>query len=195
VQSSGFWWVGEVGGEAGDGYKWLAFWLGGRNGFEEGTGVGVEGVGEEVAAGRAFDDASRIHDVDVVADFRDDGEVVGYEDDGGAEFLLAVFDEVEDLFLDCDVECGSWFVADEELGFCDKSHGDHDALAHSAGELVRVGMDAFFGFRDADFGEGIDGAVEGGGAAHVFVEFERLDDLIADFHVGVQRGHGILEDH
>ena len=150
---------------------------------------------EELGFFGTFDDAAGIHDVDAVAHFRDDGEVVGDEDDGGAEIALALADEVEDLLLDGDVEGGGGFVANEQLGPGDEGHGDHDALAHAAGKFVRVGMDAALGLGDADFREGFDGAVEGFLAADVFMEGERLDELGADLHEGIQRGHGILENH
>ena len=155
----------------------------------------MQGIAEKIGAGGALYDTPGIHHVDRVAHFRDHGEIVGDENDGGAEIPLAVADEVEHLFLDGDVEGGGGFVADEEFGFGDQCHGDHHALAHAAGELVGVGMDALFGIGDADLGEGVDGAGECGFSAELLVEFERLGELVADAHEGVERGHRILEDH
>lgn len=58
-----------------------------------------------------------------------------------------------------------------------------------------VGFDAFFWLWDADFCEGVDGAGECFFSADVFVDFEGFYELVADPEVGVERGHGILEDH
>ncbi len=58
---------------------------------------------EESRSCRRFYDATGIHDVDRITGLRDDAEVMGDEDDGGSEFILTVFDKVQDLLLD-DIE-------------------------------------------------------------------------------------------
>ena len=145
--------------------------MGRGDAFHQGAGVGVQGIVEEFMGGCPFDDAAGIHDVDDIAGLVHDGEIVGDQDDGGAEVLLSVFNEVEHLFLHGDIERGGGFIANEELGSCDESHGNHDALAHTTGEFVRVRLDAFFRFRDADFCEGIDCSVQGLFTFDAFVDF------------------------
>ena len=51
-------------------------------------------------------------------------------------------DQVEDLALDGDVERGGRLVGDQQVGLAGERHGDGDALALAAGELVRIGVDA-----------------------------------------------------
>ena len=145
--------------------------------------------------GCAFYDATGIHDVDVVAGFRNYGEVMGDEDDGGAEFLLALFDEVENLLLNGDVKGSGGFVGDEEFGFGDEGHGDHDSLAHAARKFVGIAIDAGFRFGDSDFGECGDGSSAGFFSFDSFVEGERFDELVDNLEVGIERGHGVLENH
>ncbi len=70
--------------------------------------------------------------------------------DRGAELAAQAGHDFEDLRLDGDVERGGWLVGEEELRVAGKRHGDHHALAHAAGELVRVVVEAVAGFRDAD---------------------------------------------
>ena len=123
---------GEVWRGARDGVEDGSFGLEGRDAAHEGAGVGVARVAEERVDWGGFDETAGVHDVDVIADLADDGEVVGDEDDGGAEGALTFLDEVEDLFLDGDVEGGGGFVGDEEFRAGDEGHGDHDALAHAA---------------------------------------------------------------
>ena len=52
--------------------------------------------------------------------------------------LLQVEDEVEDLRLDGDVERGGRLVGDQHLRIAGERHRDHGALAHAAGQLVRI---------------------------------------------------------
>jgi hypothetical protein len=68
----------------------------------------------------------------------DDGEVVGDEEVGQPELVLQVLEEVDHLGLDRHVESRHRLVADDELG--SQRHGpcDADALALTAGELVRI---------------------------------------------------------
>ena len=58
-----------------------------------------------------------------------------------------------------------------------------------------IGVDAFGGVGDSNFGESVDGAAEGGLAVAIFVNCERFRQLCADFHEGIERSHRILEDH
>ena len=44
----------------------------------------------------------------------------------------------EHLLLDRHVERRGGFVGDQDVGARDQHHGDHDALAHAAGDLVRI---------------------------------------------------------
>jgi hypothetical protein len=74
---------------------------------------------------------------------------VGDEDDGHAHLLLQAAHEVEDLSLDGDIERGGRFVGNDEGWSAGKGEGDDDALAHAAGELVRVVHHALFRSRNA----------------------------------------------
>ena len=51
-------------------------------------------------------------------------------------------EQLEDLRLHRHVERRRRLVGDQQLGVVDERHRDHHALAHAAGELVRVGVDA-----------------------------------------------------
>ena len=117
------------------------------------------------------------------------------EDHGGAEFLLTIADEVEDLLLDGDIKGSRRLVTNQEFGAGDEGHGDHDTLAHAAGKFMGVRMDAFGRIWNADFGERIDGAVESNFAVAVLVNGEWFGQLRAHLHERVERGHRVLEDH
>ena len=59
-------------------------------------------------------------------------------------------DQLEDLRLHGHVERRRRLVGDQQLRVVDQRHRDHHALAHAAGELVRVGVDAPARLGDAD---------------------------------------------
>ena len=97
----------------------------------------------------------------------------------------------EDLPLRHHVERGRWLVTDHQLGPAGQGERDHHALAHAAGELVRV-LPAPRG-RDADALEQLVDAHIGIRAG--LVQADRLGDLAVDPHHGVERVHRALEHH
>ena len=74
-------------------------------------------------------------------------------------------------------------------------HGDHDALAHAARQVVRIVVDALRRRGDPHQLEHFDRARLGGLRRHRGVGQDRLDDLLADGVDRVERGHRLLEDH
>ena len=167
--------------------------VGDGDGAEEGAGVGVERASGDGFGGPDFHDAAEVHDGDAGGDVADDGEVVGDEEVADAGFALEVHEEVEDLALDGDVECGDWFVADDEFWVEGEGAGDADALALAAAEFE--GEAVCGGGGEADLGEegGDAEAAIGGGAD--FVDVERFADDVADGHARVEGFCGVLEDH
>ena len=75
---------------------------------------------------------------DLVGDVGDDAEIVGHEDHGHVPLLLQGGQQLEDLGLGGDVERGGGLVGDEQLGLARQGHGDHDPLAHPAGEGMGI---------------------------------------------------------
>jgi hypothetical protein len=162
---------------------------------EERACVGVERPVEEVEDGGVLDGASGVHDADGVGVLGDEVEGMCDEQDGEVALLLEFFEELEDLRLHGDVEGGGGLVGEEELGLAGECDGDHDALAHAAGELVRVVVEACARVVDSDAGEGLERDVSCVAVGGVLVEEDGFDDLFADGVDGVEAGHGLLEDH
>ena len=142
-----------------------------------------------------LDHLAGVHDLDAMRGFGDDGHVVGDEDERHALAALQADEQVEDLFLDGDVQRGGGFVGDEEARIAGDGHGDHDALIHAAGELMREGAEAGGGSGDADLVEEFDDAGADAVAGNGGVGAQGFGDLPADGVAGVQRGHRLLEDH
>ena len=61
--------------------------------------------------------------------------------------------QVEDVLLNGHVERRRRLVGDQKIRLAGKRRGDHDALLHSAGELMRIMPVAFGRIGDADAGQ------------------------------------------
>jgi hypothetical protein len=124
---------------------------------------------------------------------------VGDEQDGERRcWRLRSRRRFEDLGLDGDVERGGGLVGDEQARVAGEGHGDHDALALAAGELVGVFGEQAFGVGELDGAErgedaGVVGAAAGagvkafvGGAVGGFPAHQ-LGHLVADGEEGRRR--------
>ena len=120
---------------------------------------------------------------------------MGDPDDGHAQLFLEPPHQVHNLCLNGHVQRCGRLVGDEQLGITAQAHGDHHTLAHTAGELVGIVIQARFGPGNADHLEELHGPLARLALAHVEVQFQRLGDLAADGEHRIERGHGILEDH
>ncbi len=172
----------------------LCVGVGGRDGSQEGDGVGVGGVVKELNGVGQLDEVTQIHDTDAVADMLDDREVVGDEEVGKVVPLFQVLEEVDDLGLDGHVEGGDRLIADHEAGLDGQAPGDADALALAAGELVGVSMEHVWG--QAALLHDLDGVVLLALAVLLeeVVGQQPLADDLTHRHAGVKGGVGVLED-
>ena len=73
---------------------------------------------------------------------------------------VSSFKQVEDLRLHGDVERGRRLVGDDQARLAGERHGDHHALAHAAGILVRVGREPARRVGNAHAAEQLLGRVE-----------------------------------
>jgi len=130
-----------------------------------------------------------------MGDLGHDTEIVGDEQHAGALARLQFGHELQDLGLRGDVQGCGRFVGDQQHRIEHQRHGDHDALALAAGELVRIGgVDALrlrqlHAVQDGDDLRLARRGVELGVRAQHFV------DLLAAGHDGIERRHRLLEDH
>src|SRR6266581_44686 len=85
-----------------------------------------------------FDEMACVQHPDVIGHLGDDPEVVADEQDRGTDLLHEFLHQGEDLRLDRDVERTRGLVCDQERGLGAERNRDHDPLAHSSGELVRI---------------------------------------------------------
>ena len=162
------------------------------NGRDQAAGVGVDAVGDQLKAVGQLHQLAQIHNADAVGNVLDNAQVVGDEQVGQPHLLLQVLKHVDDLRLDRNVQRGDRLVADDELGVHSQGAGDADALALTAGELVRVAVGVLTVQADAlEQGDDLVMTLLGVGAQ--VVDIDALADDVADGHAGVQARVGVLE--
>ena len=141
----------ERGRVAPDGYKaMLRSYVRFGHGAEEAHRIGMRGTLKERVDARALHGPAGVHDHNVIDGSCDDAKVVCDEHDGCARLLLGDGKNVQYLGLDCHVKRGRRLVRDDDIGVVRDGDGDDHTLAHATRELMRVGIKALLGFRDAD---------------------------------------------
>ena len=166
-----------------------------RNRAQQALGIGMSGRVENVGLGAELDQVAGVHDGDAVGDVRNDGEIVRDEEHRQSEFVAEVVEQVEDLLLNGDIERGGGLVGNEQLRAVDDGHGDHDALAHASGELMRITAGALFGVGDGNVAHASDRLAPCFRFGDAVMSEDGFGDLVADTHDRVEGGHGLLENH
>ena len=105
------------------------------------------------------------------------------------------FHEFDDLRLHGDVESSGGFIGDQQIWLRDQRHRDHHALAHAAGEFMRITADALDGVLNADILQGLDAQLDRALSLDLLVNQQRFDQLIFDAQIRIQRRHRVLENH
>ena len=156
--------------------------------------IGVRGGRQDGSRRAAFDGASGIHDDHVVANLRGQPQVVGDENDRGAVLALHVGDQPDDRRVHGDVERGGRLIGNDQARIAGERHRDEHALAHAAGQLMRISPKQFARLRQprgVQHGERALAAIAAASTAEarkVFVE------LRADRQHRIERGHRRLRD-
>src|SRR6267143_790083 len=148
-----------------------------RNGSHQPRGIGVLRRMEHVADRADLYDTAGIHDRDAIGGLGDDPHVVRDQHYRRAALARDALDERDDLRLHRHVE---------------RKRDDH-ALAHAAGELVRVVLEARLRSRDTDFGEQRQCPLSQQLSREPEMRADRLLELLADRVERIERAERILE--
>ena len=130
----------------------------------------------------------------MVAELGDHPEMVGDEEDCTVKGRLQLAQTMDDLHFQGGVQGGGGLVRDQQLRLHHQGHGDGDALAHAAGELVGEGAQPGLRIGDADAIQHRNGASSFLGRRDPVPVLD-VDHLPADRKHRVVRLHGILKDH
>ena len=132
----------------------------------------------------------------VVRQPRDQRQAVRDEQDRACEAVAQRFEQRHDLRLDGHVERGRRLVRDQEIRLAEQRHGDQDALAHAARQLMRIGGQPARRIGDANLSQHVDPARQQLAAAHVRKPGALgIDELGPDRKDRVQGRHRVLEHH
>lgn len=96
------------------------------------------GVVEDLVDGAGLHDLAGVHHVHIVCHLCHNAKVVGNVDDRDAALLLDAADQLQNFGLNGHIQRGGGLVADEQVGVAGERNGNDHALAHTAGQLVRV---------------------------------------------------------
>ena len=166
-----------------------------RHRGEQVAGVLHGRIAQDGVERSGLDQSALPHHRDAVGDLGDHAHVMGDEQHGGAVIALEIADQGQNLLLRGDVERGGRLVRDEQLRFEHERHRDHDALALTAGESVRVGGEDALDLGQAHLLHHVEDAL----LARLRIEFgvraQNLVDLAANRHHRIERRHRLLEDH
>ena len=153
------------------------------------------GVVENLIGGALLTDGAGVHDDDLVTQLGHNAQIVGDHDDGHAQFLLEGLHQLQNLGLNGHVQSGGGLVGDQNIRLTGQSHGDHNPLAHTAGELEGILLHPLFRLVDVNQPQHFHGPIPGLLLVAAGVQGDGLHQLVADGVGGVQGGHGVLEDN
>ncbi len=120
-----------------------------RHRREQAARVGVAGAAEQRFCRGVLHDGAGVHHHDAAAGGADHAEVVADQHQREAEAGHQVGDQGEHLALHGDVERRGRFVREQQARVAGQRLGDQHALAHAAGEFVRVAREQGRGIRQA----------------------------------------------
>jgi hypothetical protein len=98
----------------------------------------------------AFNLRAAIHHHHVPGVLRDNPQVMGNQNERHAKFLNQFADEVKNLCLNRDIQRCGGLIGDEQVRRAGQRHGDGDALALPARELVWVSIQPLSRTADTD---------------------------------------------
>ena len=163
------------------------------NAVDQCSSIGVTRVVEDLVGGAVFDNFAAKHNDHLVGKSRYDAKIVRDEDYGHADFLPEGFEQVDDLFLNSDIEGGCRLVGDQDFWAAGQGHSDHDALLHAATEFMGIGAIPLGGVADADLLKQANDLSFDVWVVRL-VELDGFSDLIADREYRVEGRSGLLKD-
>ena len=109
---------------------------------------------------------------------------MGDQHHGGSGFTLELIHQIENFGLDGDVERGGGFVRDQEGWIARHGTGDHHPLAHTAGQFMRILVEAAASFRDAHPVQPFAGLGRSVAGTQAKMQAQGLSNLFPDAHMG-----------
>ncbi len=141
-----------------------------------------------------LDDPPGIHDGDPMRSLGDDSHIVGHQHDRRAVVAPEPFQQSDDLRLDRHIERRRRLVGDNEARVGGERQGDDDPLAHPAGKLVRVMVNALVSGGNADLTQQGQSAASRLSRPQIEMGADRFDELMSDCVERVEARERILKN-
>jgi hypothetical protein len=166
-----------------------------RRRLHQALGIGVRRRLEYFRRQRGLDDLPLLHHDHAVAISGGKTEIVRDQDRRHAARTRKLDHEVHHGFLRRHIETRGGLVRNQEPRLAGKCQRNHDALAHAAGKLERIGVIALFRPRDLHLAQHLDRFFLDIAHVGLYVLLQHVFDLAADLADRIQRRARILEDH
>jgi hypothetical protein len=140
-----------------------------------------------------FDELPAVHHYHALTGLGNDADVMRDDNDTHAEFISEIQDQAQDLVLDRHINRGCRLVGKQDLRRGSKGDGYRYALTKPTGEFVRISARPPLGLRNTRSPHDLDGFLGSPTIVRLFVQPNRLGDLIADCIDRVESTLGILE--
>ncbi|MNP20706.1 hypothetical protein D3C76_1132900 [compost metagenome] len=141
---------------------------------------------KHIAGAAVFHGAASVHHQNLVTDPGNHAQIMGDHDDSRIELTLQFVKQRHDLCLHGNVQRGCWLIGNQQLWPTQQRHGDHHALAHPAGKLMRIHTHTLTGFRHFDRIQHADRLFKRFAFAHFFMQHQHFHQLLANPHIRVQ---------
>ena len=116
MKGAATWWLGWTRYIAGQRLDFFAVsGMGSRNGREQCLGIWVRGFAVNIFGRPDLNNAPKIHHRHAVTDVLHDRKIMGYEYVGHAEFFLKLYQKVDDLRLNRNVQSGNGLIGHNQL--------------------------------------------------------------------------------
>jgi len=142
-----------------------------------------------------FYNIAAIHNRHTIGQPGNDTQVMGDPDNRHANFITQPFDQICNLGLNRHIQCRGRLISNKHLRCAGQRHGNHHALAHAAGELVRVIFQTFTCIGDTYQFQRLNHAVFGLFHGHTHVNFQWLRHLLSNCKNRVKGSHWVLKYH
>lgn len=106
----------------------LGGWVGLWDSGEESMGVGMMSCAKECRCGCNFHHLPQIQHENAIGQMTDDTQVVRDHEQTELPVALEVEQQINDLCLNRDIQCGDGLVAEQQAGFSHQGAGDADTL-------------------------------------------------------------------
>src|SRR5579883_1216357 len=165
-----------------------------RVGGEQRARIGMARRRQHLGGAPLLHHLAHVKDRQPVANLRHYAEIVRDEEHAGAVPLLQRANKPQNLFLHGDVERRGRLVGDHQLGFEAERRRDQHALAHAAGQLVRIAREHAVRIANLHLVQQSAGAPAGFGRRKATLQPQTVGHLRLDPPRGIERGRRILGD-